>query len=41
VTVDTVLYVLFSLMPLLCLMLAAVIDEKDPPTYRDIWYGEE
>jgi hypothetical protein len=38
---NTLLWVLFSLVPVLCLMLAAVIDEKEPPTYLDIWYGED
>jgi hypothetical protein len=38
---NTVLGVLFALVPLLCLCLAASIEEKEPPSYLDIWYGED
>jgi hypothetical protein len=38
---NTLLYVLLWLVPVLCLLMASIIDEKDPPTYRDIWYGED
>jgi hypothetical protein len=40
-TVNTVLYVLFSLVPILCLLTVCMVEEKEPPSYLDIWYGED
>jgi hypothetical protein len=38
---NTLLCVLLSLVPVLCLLTVCIVEEKDPPTYRDIWYGED
>ena len=40
-SVMTLLCILLSLVPLLCLMAVCVTSEKEPPTYLDIWYGED
>jgi hypothetical protein len=39
--VDKLLCILLSLVPLLCLLTVCITPEKEPPTYRDIWYGED